>query len=809
MFDLGVFEVPNMLSSRAKEAGCVGYCYFLELPISHSIKNTPLIVAYRPAFEKDLLRALEPGPQSEPYSDCRPGVVFHRLDLIKQGPEAWRRLGIRDASIKSIAQRIQLLGDLRTKLVDQKTPLSLLDMESIPALYNQLFTTFLFPPPRKRKPKTTSETLNLRSQIDVLIRVLSVHGAWIDFSIVEWRSRIGQILWETAPHQDGDCIDEPTEESDLGANAERKWLLLQILLSAELLLRIDAAVKVGIVGSAHGDLDITPHDVHQINCLRTDKLDWDMICCRWTLDNVVFQYSPSNEDTASVSSAPEGLRRTMSERIRTRLSMPRRKRKPATESAWDCVVLPRIPWRQLEGLLVFAKAIHWPDVESLKLRIEANLIASIVRPTHATSLFASPVTTAPLPDQHQRLDKSHMYSKSRSSRLVQLHMPSSGSYEPNMGGWVSRTLLSGLIFPGETISGLLMATVLENDPDAMEALGPIANMYGGFVYKGNSWWSASTVVGRVLSCLEGSVMSAGWVSAPFTPKDTLGMPFSDGWFEIESRDDPKTNEIPRIHQGSRVFLDSSPLGTEGDMIPQSFSMPLDDPNVAYLQEMQISFEKLTLTGTGGTSDPKTALFPRNSSASATYTITRSSDSSTVGKFPLLYNVNFISAYTCLPPLGRAKHFRPAPTTEKTRRYYRTLLENRFTDELSQTDLLALRKSRYRRSRLPGHPLHTASYPHSSIPLISLSTMTALPPSPGSEARKGDPWPYRKKNQKKHTYILDARGSKGKESFARAWCAAVGAHAVVGRVGRTCVACCIREARAVDVSVVIRVGSLDI
>jgi hypothetical protein len=56
------------------------------------------------------------------------------------------------------------------------------------------------------------------------------------------------------------------------------------------------------------------------------------------------------------------------------------------------------------------------------------------------------------------------------------------------------------------------------------------------------------------------------------------------------------------------------------------------------------------------------------------------------------------------------------------------------------------------------------------------------------------------------WILDARGSHDKEVLARAWCAAAGTSAVVGRVGRTCLACCVREARAVDVGVIIRVGS---
>lgn len=53
-------------------------------------------------------------------------------------------------------------------------------------------------------------------------------------------------------------------------------------------------------------------------------------------------------------------------------------------------------------------------------------------------------------------------------------------------------------------------------------------------------------------------------------------------------------------------------------------------------------------------------------------------------------------------------------------------------------------------------------------------------------------------------VINARGSPDKATFARAWCASTGRHAVIARVGRTCVGCSIREARAVQVDVVIRV-----
>jgi len=57
-------------------------------------------------------------------------------------------------------------------------------------------------------------------------------------------------------------------------------------------------------------------------------------------------------------------------------------------------------------------------------------------------------------------------------------------------------------------------------------------------------------------------------------------------------------------------------------------------------------------------------------------------------------------------------------------------------------------------------------------------------------------------------VVDARGSPEKDVFIRAWCSQVGKNALVSRIGRTCLSCSIREARAIEVAIVIRVGGHD-
>lgn len=842
-FDIEVYEVPDMLSSRAKEAGCVGYSYFLESSVAPSFRSSPPM-PQRSSTEKDVLRALSSGPPTEPYADCTPFTVLNRLKVIKDGPATWRRLGIRDCSVKSIAERIQTLDELRGKMFNRER-MSLLDWQTTPALYNQLFTMFLYPPPEGRKATSSPETYSLKTQITVLIQVLTVRGAWIDFSLVEWRLRLGQVLWEITPHQDGDCIDHPADEWSPGADAERKWLLLQILLTTELILRIDAAVKLGLTGTSQTVLQITAQDVHQINALRTEKLDWDIICCRWLLNNFTFQYLPA-ADRAALPSAETTLRKSKSQRIRERLGMHKKLvgMRDADECAWDCLLLPRFPYQQLGGLFYFAEFLEWPDVESFKTRMKSILDTATSSPANAAREFASPLSTGPLPTASRRLGRSDMYGEHRSSRLVQLQTspPSpqpeesdedSYSCVPSMRGWMSRSWMTGMVLPGDAITSLLMSTVLENDPDAMRALGPIANLHGGFVYKGRSWWSTMTVVGRVLACLEGGKMCICWIASPAVPRDKDGKPFSDRWFEIQTQDDPKRSDMPRLNQGSRVFVESSPLGAGGgELSPQTFSLPLDEPDSGS-PDMQVTFEKITLfKADQKSSDRSTSQVPFKATASAAYGVVEPDGSSTMARFILRYNVQFISSYTCLPPPGHATQYNAHRRKSKLRRRYRPVFEK----SSEGTDLAAAtgqddadsdhnnnggpprRKYRYRPPpRLPGHPLHTYSYPYSYIPLSSLPTMAFLPSPPGTDdhghgharSHSGEgSWPRRRRRAPKHTFILDARGSKDKESFARAWCAAVGTNAVVGRVGRTCLACCIREARAVDVAVVIRVGFLD-
>lgn len=81
-------------------------------------------------------------------------------------------------------------------------------------------------------------------QILVLVKVLVVLNMWIDFLYVEWRIRLGQLLWG---NDLGDEVDDGVliGMGDLLGDIfeERYWLLMQILLVCELFIRLDVIME--------------------------------------------------------------------------------------------------------------------------------------------------------------------------------------------------------------------------------------------------------------------------------------------------------------------------------------------------------------------------------------------------------------------------------------------------------------------------------------------------------------------------------------------------------------------------------------
>ncbi|KAI5305845.1 hypothetical protein KEM55_008822, partial [Ascosphaera atra] len=245
-----------------------------------------------------------------------------------------------------------------------------------------------------------------------------------------------------------------------------------------------------------------------------------------------------------------------------------------------CVLIPQNSRRQLSGLFSFAEKIQWPHFDEFKARLSGKIKPAWGNDPRLATLFASPIRATPLPPGVAPLDQTDIFSKSWTTQLIRLHHPPTSVIvdDPNyIGGWLSRSWLTGCVFPGESINHLLMCTILENDPHANRRLGPVANLYGGFVFEGKSWWSRMCILGRVLACIDSASECMGWVYAPVVPQTVSGEVHRDKWFIIDAMDVLKSGgKVPRIYDAAAVLHESSPLGAEGKLTANAFSLPLDD-----------------------------------------------------------------------------------------------------------------------------------------------------------------------------------------------------------------------------------------
>ncbi|KAL2871579.1 uncharacterized protein BJX67DRAFT_377337 [Aspergillus lucknowensis] len=781
--DLGMFEVPNMLSMNGKEPGSVGFHYFLEMPVADALRftDTPraraeadfLRISSLPALKVEEMMEL----RSHPYSLCPDGTVHDRKAFLLEGPAAWKSIGVRDIDLQKLVVRLQKLKDIRHGVLHGQTERTILDSEGVQELFCGLFNDFLYQPPRSMTVGG-EDFHSIQSQIRVLTVVLATPGAWFDFSMPEWRLRIGQILWEVAPHGDGDSLgpsvhEEPWDYPFL----ELEWFLVQMLLAAELLMRLDATVRVGLLGSSN-DIRISRRDIQDFQRLRTPKVSWDMVAVRRLMDCFNFSYSPIQSQETQTAH-PEQAKNLSAKSRRFPSQYFRGTLDPATAHvpASACRLVPEYIDRQLQGLLVFAESIGWPNITDLKEHFRP--ICKEGKSETVRDAYNRPIQGSPSAGGRRAFDSS-LESRSLSYRPIMLRNPADNQNSTYLGGWVTRAWLSGLVLPGDCISHLLMSTILENDADAIATLGPVANLSGGFSYREKSWWSQECIVGRVLASLQGTSICMGWIESGVLPKDSRTREsLNNTWFEVISTDPPACPGGPRIMQGTKISLKSTPLGL-GDLASGAFSLPVDSP-ITNGSKIKVDIESLIFDVQGkGRQQPQADRTTARKTTMVFSLRTSKRKSLKTVSFPLIYNVRFISSHECRPPGGRLLYSTPgtlytggsfsAPSSPARQRHL---------------------------PRLPGHPLHR-SYTYKVICVGSLPELAA------SESRLAT-LEYHRALSWHEIMVLDARGGPEQEAFARAWCATVGYHALIGRVGRTCLACCIREARAIKVRVVIRVG----
>ncbi|KAH7398826.1 hypothetical protein DE146DRAFT_677947 [Phaeosphaeria sp. MPI-PUGE-AT-0046c] len=812
-YEVDVVELPNMLSAQGIEPGSIGFAHFLELPRS------------------DSLRTDMEGSQSS--RDFLQGTK--NKELMQSSPE---RIGIRAVDMILVYDRLIELQDLYETLHDSPGPMSLLNHQSAGELYANLFSKFLTPP---GFDGNTDDPTGLRIQILTLMRILKLKGVWYDFSLVEWRIRLGQIVWSDP---------EPVPEHEPHPLwTEREVLLLQITLACELLLRLDAVSNPEADGPDK-DAQISAQEIRELFGTKTRKLDWDLVLARRFLDNILIIKSSDHDGETSKTGG-----------LLSMLGVGAEAEAPKA----DIVLLPQHQARQLSGLVKFASTIQWPTTETIMQDVAQKLGARDVAQeveqfSSPEAMFLEPVTPASISVYGTPLQTPRPTSKQLDSYFGHigkpvlsrdnshsLRIPLSPTLSPQpdqprsalagVGGWLSRSYLTGLVLPGEPISHFLISTLLENDAAAIASLGDSANLYGGFTYATKAWWSKNSIVGRVFACTDGAVECMGWISFPKVPES-----LHDMWHSIHSEQLPFDDRLSDTGRSALVTQASAivPIGAFESLKSEDLVLPRDlDPVPVPCLEMQ-HWELTPLNADLIDSDIMSGPATESDVHIPSITFTNKDDASTQ-TLTLAFDVQFVTSWPCHSPL-----IAPAPSMPHILKRSLTGTISRTSSKRSGSVRMTRRNSHgfepllshppdstdiapkpmysmdnedgsdttiTRRKPMQAHPLHK-HYKYKIVPVAEVlhsdfvvpfdihahRPVTRTPTPTGFDEHQDDD-PLQDKTT---ILILDARGPSDHQLLARAWCAEKGYHAIIGRTGRTCLSCCVREARALGIHIVIRV-----
>lgn len=491
-FHIKTRERPNMLSMQGLEKGTMGFEAALELPVGDSLNEEQFGFGSIGTKAKAIVEARE--------------SMLSEKGWLRRLPES------------DVLDRLMHNGDLYRNN-DLKT-------RSSAETYKDLFHSLLRP--THVPPIDKQDHHSLVNQIDCLLKCLGMPNVWIDLSLVEWRIRLGQILWG---RNDGDELDDATDISDASSVSERAderfWLLMQVLVATELLIRLDAVTE----GQEFGLGNLRQIDVVRFERAATPAVKWSLLLARSWLENiqVVREKNEAAPAPAVPPKAPHQHTGGWLSSLVSKVSLYYHHEHPRPIAPpYHYTIKGRHGDRQVDGLTHFARKLRWPGLDQYESRISSNA-------EHTMEKAQTPMPTSNTIDSTQtsyfgawditgnRNKKNERVQAQRRKMAAALHS----------SGWLSKSYIFGLLLPGEALSHFLMSTLLENDPEAMSRLGSFANLCGGFVYSGMSFWSTSCIVGRVLAAGDGASESMGWISTDIMPEGRR-----DGWLNICTKDVP-------------------------------------------------------------------------------------------------------------------------------------------------------------------------------------------------------------------------------------------------------------------------------
>ncbi|KAJ4386716.1 hypothetical protein N0V93_009614 [Gnomoniopsis smithogilvyi] len=613
-------ERPSMLSMQGLEKGTMGFQAALELGVADALQE-----------EQWGFGSL--GSKDRVIIDARKSLIAS-----KDGLRRLDETTVLDHLIKN-AQRYQQKH--------QK------DRNSCHELYQELFSQILHPPNR-----TFTDPYSLSVQVLHLVKVLATPNVWIDFSHVEWRIRLGQILWGTADDDGDDSVSDGASITDAGdikgLHEERYWLLLQILLACELLVRLDTITEGDEIPE-----NVKPSEIHRFERDANPAVKWSLHLARAWLENI--EITKAEPSTNGEHGNPRGWLANLTSKMAITSDRPHSRhheRHQDNHKQPPVYVMRGKYWdRQVRGLTHFARRLKWPEIETQSSLIFDNCRA-VTEGTPLSTPFETPFSTISAKSK----DSSYFAFKQGSlGRRPSRRQKVGAALHP--AGWLSKSYVSGLMLPGEGIYHFIMSTLLENDTGAMHKLGPMANLCGGFVYSDKSFWSTACVVGRVLAAGKGAVECMGWISSDIIPHG-LG----DGWLNIDAEDIPedvkKTGKSARIWGKLAVERESSVLGgsDRDSVLPADFMIPFENNYSTPPPTISVDFKSLNLTEsmdsvqTTPTHEVATpfsyeSAIPeiKNYLPSITFSVTTwEDDEDQEHTFHLSKDVNFVTSHPCVP-----------------------------------------------------------------------------------------------------------------------------------------------------------------
>ncbi|KPI36914.1 uncharacterized protein AB675_5965 [Cyphellophora attinorum] len=800
MFDLGIYERPNMLSLHGIEPGTFGLHAFLERGVADGLTRTAAtsdsisdhmtsfaaagMSAYTAAeaqyedekkptnvFEykstTEALRALSVenariGKHAKPYD---------RVGLLREGPHAWTKIGVRPIGMRTITERLQKASELREEVVKKGPRFTALQAEGWgeKEMGRSLFEDLIFDQPESHPSDNTAsydKGHSLKHQIEVLVKILTTPGAWLDFSLPRERLLFAMGLRTRE-------VKEETDENGVKTSSKQWLTLVQLLLAVELTIRLDAALRRGVAMHSE-EIAVSAMEIHRFNKLRNLKVDWDLAIAK-RFQRLCYAKPVMSSGFCFAHSTERGKRPTVGTKASSfRLFGKFKGQDTKAEEEWkyDLAVLPRKPAIMIDGLVRFAEDIGWDpaSIEHIQTDLERKL-CNVSKEARET-ILAHGVE----PIAHPHLAR---HTRDQSRLEVRAVGPDT------LGGPLSHAWLGGLVIPGYSSCDILICALLENDTQqrAVERLGNIAYPRAGFVLGAKSWWSKICIVPCVLAPALGSKERMGWIGLPevLAPVNAeTGQRMTDGWYLVASKWGSRTmkKDVGRIHDVDDVARQSSTLGVgKGHVLGREFNMVTDRdldkstagrvPDVINLNlvlqekesDVQENAEGKSLHQASVIADVK-----EGSSAAEGTAVTV--------HLPLKWTIRFVAQHPCRPPHGHVK----APIGATLQSDSPTTLKHKHAEHL------------------PAHILHN-SFKYalkciSDVLDISGDDETLLPDPTSKDDCE--------------VWVVDARGGWEKEVLVRAWCAYVGLHAIISRVGRGCIGCAVREARALEVSVVIRV-----